>query len=79
MKTYEAEQKKRKFLKRNAERRDWERQQQGKNKGWEKAFTVIFVLGFVLFVIGWLAIGIAKAIILLSVGIIAGIIMSYVV
>ena len=78
MKTYEAHLRRQKTLKKNRERRDWERQQQGKDKGWGKAYTLIFGIGCVLFVAGWLAIGIAKAIILLSVGIIAGIVMSYV-
>ena len=36
-----------KLLKRNRERRDWERQQQGKDKNWDKAFTVIFGIGCV--------------------------------
>ena len=65
------------ILKQNAEQRDRERSKQ--NKGWETAFTVIFALGFVLFGMAWLAIGVAKVVILVSVGIIAGIIASYVV
>ena len=66
-----------KILKQNAERRAEERYK--KNKGWDTAFTVIFALGFVLFGIAWLAIGVAKVVILASVGILAGIIASYVV
>ncbi len=66
-------------LKLNAERRDRERAKQGKDKRLEQVFTVIFVLGFVLFGIGWLAAGIATAVFLLSVGVISGIIASYVV
>lgn len=65
------------ILKQNAERRAEERYKE--NKGWETAFTVIFALGFVLFGMAWLAIGITKVVILVSVGIIAGIIAPFVV
>ena len=65
------------ILKQNAERRDEERSK--KNKGWDTALTVIFLLGFFLFGMAWLVIGVAKVVILVSVGILAGIIASYVV
>ncbi len=65
------------ILKENAERRAEERYKE--NKGWETAFTAILALGFVLFGMAWLAIGITKVVILVSVGIIAGIIAPLVV
>lgn len=79
MRTYEAHLRRQKALKRNAKRREWERQQQGKNKGFEQTLMVVFGVGFVLYMLAVLAIGIAWPLILLTGGIIAGIIMSYVV
>ena len=77
--TWEAHKRRQKLLKQNAERRDWERRQQGKGKGFEQTLMVIFGIGFVLYMLAVLAIGITWPLVLLTGGIIAGIIMSYVV
>ena len=79
MKAYEAEQKRQKLLERNKKRREWERQKQGKNKGFDQTLMVIFGVGFLLYMLAVLVIGITWPLVLLTVGIIAGIIMSYVV
>ena len=78
-KSYEAYQRREKALKRNAKRREWERQQQGKNKGFENTLMIVFGVGFVLYMLAVLAIGIAWPLVLLTGGIIAGTIISYVV
>lgn len=79
MRTYEAEQRRQKLLKRNAKRRDWEREQRGEYKNLDRTFAIIFTLGFILYGLAVLAIGITWPLVLLSVGILAGIVMSFIV
>lgn len=77
--TWEEHEKRRKLLKRNAERRDWERQQQGKNKGFDQALMVVFGAGYLLYLVAMLAIGVTSIVLHVAVGVIAGIVASYVV
>lgn len=65
------------ILKQNAGRRAEERYKE--NKGFDQTLMVIFGIGFVLYMLAVLVIGIAWPIVLLTVGILAGIIASFVV
>lgn len=65
------------ILKQNAEQRAEERYKE--NKGFDQALMVIFGIGFVLYMLAVLAIGIAWPLVLLTGGILAGIIASFVV
>ena len=67
------------ILKQNAKRRDWEREQRGEYKNLDRTFTIIFTLGFILYGLAILAIGITWPLILLGGGILAGIALSFVV
>lgn len=65
------------ILKQNAERRAEERYKN--NKGFEQTLMVIFGIGFVLYMLAVLAIGIAWPLILIAGAIILGIALSFVV
>lgn len=74
---WEEHERRQELLKRNKKRRDWERRQQGKGKGFDQALMIVFGVGFILYMLAVLAIGITWPLVLLTGGIIAGIIASY--
>ena len=65
------------ILKQNAERRAEERSKE--DNGWDQALMIVFCTGFILYMLAVLAIGITWPLILIAVGILAGIIASFVV
>ncbi len=77
--SWKTDKKLQRILKQNAERRDEERYRQYRNKGWYKALTTIFILGFILYGLAVVAVGITGFLAYITFGIIAGIIMSFVV
>lgn len=54
--TWEEHEKRQKLLKRNAKRRDWERQQQGKGKGFDQTLMIVFGAGYLLYLVAMFAI-----------------------